>query len=88
MQNLKPLRRHSPARHHRPVSNIIPNQWQGETGTIGPFSSCTVAEYFTHAVVECWQYQSFQHHIFAKGDSWYVQVNKHPPLTSAKVSTN
>lgn len=88
MQNLKPLRRHSASSQYRPISHIIPNKWQGETGTIGPFSSRTVAEYFTHAVVECWEYQSFQHDVFAKGDSWYVQVTKHPPLAGTNVSTN
>lgn len=54
---------------------IVPNRWQGEYDCwVGPFSSRTVAEYFASAVVDFGAYESFSHRIFAKGDSWYVEV--------------
>ena len=56
---------------------IVPNRWQGECNClVGPFSSRTVAEYFANAVVDFGQYETMSRSVFAKGDSWYVEVNK------------
>jgi hypothetical protein len=54
---------------------IVPNRWQGEYDClVGPFSSRNVAEYFVSAVVDFGAYESFNRRVFAKGDSWYVEV--------------
>jgi hypothetical protein len=57
------------------VQTIVPNRWQGEYDClVGPFSSRNVAEYFMSAVVDFGTYESFNRRVFAKGDSWYVEV--------------
>jgi hypothetical protein len=57
------------------VQTIVPNRWQGEYDClVGPFSSRNVAEYFMSAVVDFGAYESFNRRVFAKGDSWYVEV--------------
>lgn len=57
------------------VQTIVPNRWQGEYDClVGPFSSRNVAEYFVSAVVDFGAYESFSRRVFAKGDSWYVEV--------------
>ena len=58
-------------------SPIVPNRWQGEYDcVVGPFSSHTVAEYFANAVVDFGQYETVSRKVFAKGDSWYVEVKE------------
>jgi hypothetical protein len=57
------------------LQTIVPNRWQGEYDClVGPFSSRNVAEYFVSAVVDFGAYESFNRRVFAKGDSWYVEV--------------
>lgn len=59
--------------------SIVPNRWQGEANCIvGPFSSRAVAEYFANAVVDFGQYETYSRRIFAKGDSWFVEVRESP----------
>jgi hypothetical protein len=61
--------------HYYSVQTIVPNRWQGEYDClVGPFSSRNVAEYFVSAVVDFGAYESFNRRVFAKGDSWYVEV--------------
>lgn len=64
-------------------NSIVPNRWQGESNClVGPFSSRTVAEYFANAVVDFGQYETCSRRIFAKGDSWFVEVIETPvPVT-------
>jgi hypothetical protein len=64
-------------------NSIVPNRWQGESNClVGPFSSRTVAEYFANAVVDFGQYETCSRRIFAKGDSWFVEVMETPvPVT-------
>lgn len=61
---------------YAPLEPIVPNRWQGECDcTVGPFSSRTVAEYYANAVVDFGQYETVSRQVFAKGDSWYVEVS-------------
>jgi len=56
---------------------IVPNRWQGECNClVGPFSSETVADYFANSVVDFGHYETMSRRVFAKGDSWYVEVHK------------
>jgi hypothetical protein len=53
---------------------IVPNRWHGEVDcVIGPFSSQQVAEYYAKVVVDFGQFEIAQH-IFANGDSWYIET--------------
>lgn len=57
------------------LNPIAPNQWQGERECIvGPFTSYEIAEAFVSRVIMFRHQTPFQHHIFAKGDSWYVEL--------------
>ncbi len=53
----------------------LPSRWQGEVDcVVGPFSCKTVAEHFMLVSTTYNQYDAIMDQIFAKGDSWYVQV--------------
>jgi hypothetical protein len=57
--------------------SIVPNRWQGECDcVVGPFSSKHVAEYYVNAVVDFGHYETISRRIFAKGDSWFVEVQE------------
>ncbi len=76
MENLRTREPRGPSKHHK-AKPIVPNRWQGEHDCfVGPFSSKIVAEYFANAVVDFGQYETVSRKIFAKGDSWYVEVNE------------
>jgi hypothetical protein len=56
---------------------IVPNRWQGECDCfVGPFSSKHVAEHYVSAVVDFGQFESISRRVFAKGDSWFVEVQE------------
>ena len=67
-----PPRSGEPA-HRLPV--VAPNAWRGELGcVIGPFSCRPVANYFTSQWTDFGQYEIYRFTVFAKRDSWYVEV--------------
>jgi hypothetical protein len=54
---------------------IVPNLWQGEWPClVGPFSGRVVAEYFADRVVEFGHFEAVRERVFARQDSYYVQV--------------
>lgn len=54
---------------------IVPNLWKGEWPClVGPFSGRIVAEYFANAVVDFGRYETIRERIFARQDSFYVEV--------------
>ena len=56
---------------------VVPNKWQGEHGClVGPFSSRAVAEYFSNYVVDLGPYPVSAERILAKGDAYYVEVQR------------
>ncbi|CAN5870854.1 hypothetical protein BH24DEI2_BH24DEI2_00950 [soil metagenome] len=76
MENLRTRETRGHATHYR-IEPIVPNRWQGECDCfVGPFSSKVVAEYFANAVVDFGQYETVSRKVFAKGDSWFVEVNE------------
>ncbi|MCA9840422.1 MAG: hypothetical protein KC422_26180 [Trueperaceae bacterium] len=63
----------------RPI--VSPNAWLGQDKcVIGPFSNQTIAEYFAGKRVDFGHYEVVEQTIFARGDSWYVQVDKQTAL--------
>ncbi|MEJ2356679.1 MAG: hypothetical protein P8Y13_01185 [Deinococcales bacterium] len=59
----------------RPVTPISPNRWKGETDCIvGPFSNRGLAYGFANVTTDFGQYGGVRFHVFAKRDSWYVEV--------------
>ncbi len=59
----------------RPVTPISPNRWKGESDCIvGPFSNRGLAFGFANVTTDFGQYGGVRFHIFAKRDSWYVEV--------------
>ena len=79
MKNVENLRTREPRGHsiRHGTEPIVPNRWQGEYDClVGPFSSRTVADYFANAVVDFGHYETVSRKVFAKGDSWYVEVNE------------
>lgn len=57
------------------TSVILPAQWKGEANClIGPFSSKPIAECFLNAVIDFNHYDVFSNKVFAKLDSWYVEI--------------
>ena len=71
---------HGAARPQRPVDTlpvVVPNRWQGEVAcAIGPFSCREVADYFANRVVDFGQYEVFCLRVFARGNAWYVEVQR------------
>lgn len=56
---------------------VSPNRWQGETDClVGPFSSRQVAEHFIRPTVDFGHYHIRVTRVFAKGDAWYVEIDK------------
>jgi hypothetical protein len=56
------------------IHSIVPNRWRGEVDcVIGPFSSKQVAEYYAKVVIDFGHFEISQH-IFANGDSWYIEA--------------
>lgn len=54
---------------------IVPNLWQGEWPClVGPFSGRVVAEHFADRVVEFGRFEAVRGRVFARQDSYYVQV--------------
>ncbi len=75
MENFR-TRDRGPSSNQR-TEPIVPNRWQGEHDCfVGPFSSKVVAEYFANAVVDFGQYETVSRKVFAKGDSWFVEVKE------------
>ena len=76
VENLRTLEPRGPSKHYR-IEPVVPNRWQGECDCfVGPFSSRAVAEYFANAVVDFGQYETVSRKVFAKGDSWFVEVKE------------
>ena len=66
-----------PGKGELSLSTILPNVWQGEEDcAIGPFSCKNTAEYFSGHVVDFSHYETYSYQVFAKGDSWYLVVEK------------
>ena len=81
-------KRVKPSPYFHPFEPIVPNRWQGEYDcVVGPFSSQSVAEYFMNAVVDFGQYESFSRKVFAKADSWYVEVKESPINTRQPINS-
>lgn len=58
---------------------ISPNRWKGETDCIvGPFSSRSLANGFANVTTDFGQYDGVRFDVFAKRESWYVEVQPHP----------
>lgn len=56
---------------------LLPNNWQGEANCmVGPFSSHTIANYFTNKVTTLGYPDVFSLRIFPKREAWYVEVQK------------
>ncbi len=59
----------------RALTPISPNRWKGETDClVGPFSSRNLAYGFANVTTDFGQYGGVRFHVFAKRDSWYVEV--------------
>lgn len=59
----------------RPLTPVSPNRWKGETDcVVGPFSSRSLAYDFAGMTTDFGQYEGVRFHVFAKRDSWYVEV--------------
>lgn len=55
---------------------LSPNKWRGNSSClVGPFSSLEAAEVFITAKRQLYRFDTFQKHVFVRGDSWYVQVD-------------
>jgi hypothetical protein len=64
-----------PSATFRFLDPVLPNRWQGEADcVVGPFSGRNVAEYFANSVVDFGQFETVSGKVFAKGDSWFVEV--------------
>ena len=54
---------------------IAPNSWNGQVNClVGPFSCKEVAENFAYPKVDFGYYNTEVVQIFAKRDSWYVEI--------------
>ena len=61
----------------RQLTLVSPNRWKGETDClVGPFSHLSLAHGFANLTTDFGQYGGVRFHVFVKGDSWYVEVQR------------